>query len=386
MSERSTSRVFGLDFLRAMAIAGVVLAHGFGFLYPQMPAWFGLLGHGGFYGVELFFVLSGFLIGRILIRSNADLGNSRTVMVFYLRRWFRTLPLFWLFVGLNVLLEHTVKAHSLSLGEVLEHGFFLRTLVTYHPSFFPESWSLAIEEWFYLLFPAAIWIGLRFEKSFVRVFLSLAAAFFLFSTLGRMISASEPEATWSQWQRVIVIYRFDGLMLGVFAAWLSVRWPGLWRASPRPAALAGCLLLLGLYATLWRRAEGHFIFGPDDYFARTFRFNLVSLGFALLLPFASLWKVRREGMASLAVRKIALWSYALYLVHGPFFQLVAQYGFQDWRLSRAHALTLFFSAISGATLLSALLFHFYEHPCTALRERIAPLVARACKPPAKKLA
>jgi peptidoglycan/LPS O-acetylase OafA/YrhL len=145
-----------------------------------MPAWFGLLGHGGFYGVELFFVLSGFLIGRILIRYDSDLGNPGTVGVFYIRRWFRTLPLFWLFVVLNVLLEFQVKDHPISLGEVLEHGFFLRTFATYHPVFFPESWSLAIEEWFYLLFPAAIWLGLRFRRRFAPVFLTVAAAFFLF--------------------------------------------------------------------------------------------------------------------------------------------------------------------------------------------------------------
>ena len=242
-SHADTSRVFGLDCLRALAIAGVLFAHGFGLLYPQMPAWFGLLGHGGFYGVELFFVLSGFLIGRILIRYDSDLGNARTVSVFYVRRWFRTLPLFWLFLVLNVLFETQIKHHSLSAGEVLQHGFFLRTLATYHPLFFPESWSLAIEEWFYLLFPAAIWLGLRFQKRFAPVFLTVAAAFFLFSTIGRMISAYGPDATWAQWQRVIVIYRFDGIMIGVFAAWVSIRWPAFWRTRPVLRAVLGLSLI-----------------------------------------------------------------------------------------------------------------------------------------------
>jgi peptidoglycan/LPS O-acetylase OafA/YrhL len=379
MTRRETSRVFGLDFLRALAISGVLFAHGFGLLYPQMPAWFGLFGHGGFYGVELFFVLSGFLIGRILIRYDSDLGKTSTVSVFYIRRWFRTLPLFWLFLLLNVLLEIQIKDHPLSLGEVLEHGFFLRTLTAFHPTFFPESWSLAIEEWFYLLFPAAVWLGLRFEKRFVPVFLSVAAAFFLFSTIGRMISASAPDATWAQWQRMIVIYRFDGLMIGVFAAWISIRWPDFWRSRPRLAAVVGCAMLLTLYASLWRWTEGRFVFAPDDYFARTFRFTLVSLGFALLLPFASLWKLEKENFASLSVRKIALWSYAIYLVHLPLFQLVMKYGFEDWRSSLIHALTLFVVTIGGAILLSALLFRFFERPCTGLRERVAPAVAKVIK-------
>jgi peptidoglycan/LPS O-acetylase OafA/YrhL len=380
MTQRNMSRVFGLDCLRALAISGVLFAHGFGLLYPQLPAWFGLLGHGGFYGVELFFVLSGFLIGRILIRYDSDLGKTSTVSVFYIRRWFRTLPLFWLFLVLNVLLEIWIKGHPLSLGEVLEHGFFLRTLTAYHPTFFPESWSLAIEEWFYLLFPAAVWLGLRFEKRFVPVFLSVAAAFFLFSTIGRMISAGALDATWAQWQRVIVIYRFDGLMIGVFAAWISIRWPNFWRGRPRLAAVVGCTMLLALYVSLWRWAEGRFVFAPDDYFARTFRFTFVSLSFALLLPFASLWKLERENFASLTVRKVALWSYAIYLVHLPLFQLLMKYGYQDWRTSLGHALILFVFTIGGAILLSAFLFRFFERPCTGLRERVAPSVAKILKP------
>jgi peptidoglycan/LPS O-acetylase OafA/YrhL len=379
MTHRGTSRVFGLDCLRALAISGVLFAHGFGLLYAQMPAWFGLLGHGGFYGVELFFVLSGFLIGRILIRYDSDLAKTETLSVFYIRRWFRTLPLFWLFVVLNVLLEIQVKDHSLSLGEVLQHTFFLRTLTAYHPVFFPESWSLAIEEWFYLLFPAAVWLGLRFQKRFAPVFLSAATAFFLFSTIGRMISAYAPDASWAQWQRVIVIYRFDGLMIGVFAGWISLRWPSLWRARPVLTAAIGCILLLVLYASLWRWKGGQWVFGPDDYFARTFRFTLVSLGFALLLPWASLWKLEKENFASLAVRKIALWSYALYLVHIPIIQLVVKYGFQDPGTSLSHALAMFICAIGSAILLSALFFRFFERPCTGLRERVAPVIAKVFK-------
>ncbi len=376
MSASGGSRVFGLDCLRAMAIMGVLCAHCFGLLYGFMPVWFGLFGHFGFYGVELFFVLSGFLIGRILIRYDVALGQGDTVGVFYLRRWFRTLPLFWLFLVINVLLETQVKDHPLSFGEILEHGFFLRTLVTYHPVFFPESWSLAIEEWFYLLFPAAIWLGLRFQKRFLPVFLSVAAAFFLFSTVGRMISALQPEANWTQWQRCIVIYRFDGLMIGVLAAWISLRWPVAWRARPVPAAVIGGILLLLLYASLWRWNGEHFAFSPDNYFARTFRFTLVSLGFALLLPFASLWRIEHENLASLTVRKIALWSYALYLVHLPLLQLIVKYGLRGSGETLGHALLLFIIAMGGSIFLSALFFRFYERPCTNLRERFTPSAAR----------
>ena len=307
------------------------------------------------------------------------MANARAVRVFYLRRWFRTLPLFWLFVVFNVLLETQVKDHPLTFGEILTHGFFLRTLLTYHPTFFAESWSLAIEEWFYLLFPAAIWLGLRLTKNFLLVFVTAAAAFFLFSTVGRMISALQPDATWTQWQRVIVIYRFDGLMIGVAAAWISLRWPENWRAQAGQWALGGAALLLVLYASLWNWSGGDLAFAADDYFARTFRFTFVSLGFAMLLPFASLWKIERENFATLSVRKIALWSYALYLTHLPVLLLVTKYGGRRSGETLGHALLLFLLAVAGSVLLSALLFYFYERPWTGLRERFAPAPARVSK-------
>ena len=62
-------RVFGLDALRASAILAVVLAHSFVVLYPHFGDALGFFGHGGFYGVELFFFLIGFLIGQILLRA-----------------------------------------------------------------------------------------------------------------------------------------------------------------------------------------------------------------------------------------------------------------------------------------------------------------------------
>jgi peptidoglycan/LPS O-acetylase OafA/YrhL len=374
---RTISRVFGLDLLRAAAIMMVICAHGFVVLYPHFGEALAIFGHGGFYGVELFFVLSGFLIGRILIRNGNGLGQAGNVTFFYVRRWFRTLPLFFLFLIVNILLERFFRAHPVGFREALSHGFFLRNLTGFHMTFFPESWSLAIEEWFYLLFPAALWLGLKLTKRFDAVFLSAAFSFFALSTIARMCTAPDPAATWSEELRMVVIYRFDALMIGMVGAWLSIRFPQPWRRVSPFAALAGVLLLLAMYATLWKFENGQLAFGDDSYFARTFRFTFVSIGFALLLPWASAWKLAGENFGSTAVRRIALWSYGLYLVHLPVFLLVTRAGFgADTPLSLAKALVSFTLQIGGAILLSALLYRFFEAPCTRLRERAAPAVAK----------
>ena len=87
------TRNFGLDILRAVAIGLVLLAHGLTSATAhsklRVP-----LATGAFFGVELFFVLSGFLIGGILFRSIAEAGvfTPAALRGFWLRRWFRTLP------------------------------------------------------------------------------------------------------------------------------------------------------------------------------------------------------------------------------------------------------------------------------------------------------
>ena len=374
---RESGRVFGLDLLRAAAILMVIYAHAFVVLYPHFGEPLGYFGHGGFYGVELFFVLSGFLIGGILIRAGADLAHAGNVAFFYVRRWFRTLPLFFLFLFVNAIFERLFRAHPVGFSEVLSHGLFLRNLTGLHLTFFPESWSLAIEEWFYLLFPAALWFGLKLTRRFGIVFLVAAFTFLAFSTIARLITGLDPSASWPNQIRMGVIYRFDALMIGVLAAWLALQFPKAWVRLSIPGAFSGLILLVVTYTTLWKIVNGHLQFGDDSYFARTFRFTLISLGYAFLLPWASGWKLASENLTTTAIRKIALWSYSLYLVHLPFFVLVAQAGLgPETPHSLGVALLSFALQIAGAIVLSALLYRFFEAPCTRLREKAAPAVAK----------
>ena len=255
-------------------------------------------------------------------------------------------------------------------GEIAQHGLFLRNFASNRLTFFGESWSLAIEEWFYLLFPATLAAGLFFVRKFDRVFVVSAATFYLFSTIARVLGAGVANHTWEQWQRFVVVDRFDALMIGMFAAWVASRWPKFWLRHARTLAIVGATLLLIIYVSLWRIHDGHLAFAPDSFFARTFRFNLVSLGFALLLPAAMGWGRTQENLASLSVRKIALWSYAMYLVHLPIFTVTGRYFFTDWKNSIFQALALFVLQIAATIALSGLLYRFFELRCTRLREPV----------------
>jgi peptidoglycan/LPS O-acetylase OafA/YrhL len=366
------SRVFGLDVLRAMAIISVVFSHGLPALYGHVPYLF-FLGYGGFVGVELFFVLSGFLIGGILIRSGERLRHGGELLGFYVRRWMRTLPLFWLFLAINVIIEYAWHQHRVGWSEALGHLCFTRTLWKYDLSFMPESWSLAVEEWFYLLFPAALWLALQTKGKFDRIFLLTAGAFWTFSTVARTWVALDPATNWATVERCVVIYRFDGLMMGIVAAWLAHRWPDAWRRHRRVCAIAGGLLMLAMYATGWHylggiaeRSEGFFIRSP--------RFALLSLGFVLVLPWAASWSLARETLLSTAFRRIALWSYVLYLVHSPWNYFTERWHFANTGLIAGGFIFIF--QVGGAIAVSALIYHWAELPLMAWRERVSGWLKR----------
>ena len=138
-------RNFGLDIVRSTAILLVLASHSLFFLFPfygrQLVEVFGVFGS---YGVEIFFVLSGFLIGQLVIKEVLSPPGLRGLGHFWVRRWFRTLPPYYLVLAIRTLTGHPFHWRFL----VFLQNFDAKVL-----SSFPVSWSLSIEEWFYLLTP-----------------------------------------------------------------------------------------------------------------------------------------------------------------------------------------------------------------------------------------
>lgn len=373
-------RVFGLDLIRAAAILSVVFSHGFlahnlrlffAHGWPSLQPlsdWIVFTEHLGALGVEIFFVLSGFLIGTILVRSSENFG-PKALGGFFIRRWFRTLPLFWLFVVLNVWLEAYLRSRDLSAGDIGEVAFFLRNLTVPTIPFFPESWSLAVEEWFYVAFPILLLVAYKLTRGRrpLEVFLAVALGLLTFSLVMRCVYATRPGADWVTLQRCAVLLRFDAIMTGVVAAWVRIRFPRAWEYCPRSAAVLGLVVFLGGYATIWDLTTPNFAPAVDGFYAKTFRFSVISLGVALMLPAASLWRIQQERLPHRCVRSIAVWSYAMYLVNWPLFQLLSQPWSAPLRANWWSENLYFFKQLSLIAI-SALLYKYYERPLTQLRE------------------
>jgi peptidoglycan/LPS O-acetylase OafA/YrhL len=166
----SQNRIFGLDVLRAAAILMVVCSHVL-WIYPKSDNFIYLLFElFGFWGVELFFVLSGFLIGSILYKTFVnEIFTLQSVFHFLKRRWFRTLPNYYLVLLLNILIAFFL---GFSIENMGSYFFFLQNFSSKSSAFFPESWSLSIEEFTYLLLPFSFFIiGLTKVKNKSKLFL-----------------------------------------------------------------------------------------------------------------------------------------------------------------------------------------------------------------------
>ena len=156
--------MFGLDAIRSAAILMVVVCH-FGIMFSD---WFGAVcppavALSGFFGVELFFVLSGFLVGRLLV-DVIDAGVTwRAWAVFMTRRWLRTLPLYflWLAVLAVVWRPYFWLPGTQPLLRALPY-FMTMTQNLAWPmveNWFGVSWSLSVEEWFYIGFSSVLLAG-----------------------------------------------------------------------------------------------------------------------------------------------------------------------------------------------------------------------------------
>jgi peptidoglycan/LPS O-acetylase OafA/YrhL len=300
-------RLPALDTLRACAIVWVILHHLRGaFALPLTnPLLVNFLKHGNA-GVDLFFVLSGYLIARILL---GELRATRSLHVgrFWYRRWMRTLPAYY-----AVLLFLAGSDFLLASGTVW-HGFpaylvFLQNYTNNEETLrFVWSWSLCVEEWFYLLLPPVA-LGL------VRLLRRLSPEMVLRLIAGAALLTSVASRAWlfhklhagavSPGQFIWTIdlvshYRLDGIAAGVLLATL-----------PKPRAGIGLLLAvtvaLGVLAAV--------IFTEESDALRSQRVAILAACFAIMV-YASLggnaWsRLRVPGAAF-----IADISYSLYLMH-----------------------------------------------------------------------
>jgi peptidoglycan/LPS O-acetylase OafA/YrhL len=355
------NRVFGLDVFRSIAILTVVLGHGKLIIrdaYPEIAS-IPLPN-----GVEIFFVLSGFLIGQIIFKQigSEQFASLQDLTLFWRFRWFRTLPNYYLVLVLNIVLAYFDLTHYTFGAYSWKFWLFLQNFAWPFFAFYPESWSLAVEEWFYLLFPAALVLVLGLSKKSQAKLLSLLVVllFIVVPTLLKLQFAIDTDFIdkddWGKQIRRVVVYRLDSIMMGVLFAWIAFYHERFFRNT------RFLLLAVGISINLLNRSFNSEV---DSVFSEAFFLSINGLSMAMTLPFFAHWQ-RVKGRLAQFITYISVISYAMYLVH---FSLVLNpmYRFLDFS-TRAPVLWYFAAFIGATFFLSHLLYKFFEKPMTDLRK------------------
>jgi peptidoglycan/LPS O-acetylase OafA/YrhL len=348
-------RVLGLDLLRIGACATIVIFHGnpiraFG------QNWIGwAFARNGYLGVDVFFVLSGWLLTRQALRMrDAFRSSARFATAFWLRRWIRTLPPYWLVLAGLFAFGSPALPHPMQPLQLATHALLLQTVLP--PNLFLVSWSLVTEEWFYLLLPPAVLLASRLPDRRLRAGLAIGAllfptgvrAFALLQGLPVSYVFAEPPA------------RFDGLVVGALLAAASLGAPWWLAVMARRRILfgAGCL---GVVGVLFAGVDGSLQFRVVGLLA----FN-VCIG-ALLPQLSQLrWPAVTPVAAMMATAFLSELTYPIYLLHRMVPHL-------HWVEAHGPGRALLAAGSITALLATAAALHLgLERPLLALRDHFLP--------------
>ena len=371
MKDLYANRNFGLDLMRFIAVTTVVWGHGENLLGGHLFAR-QLYQYFEIDGVPLFFVLSGFLIGGILLKLLHQ-GNFtyKALSQFWLRRWFRTLPNYFLFLtGLTLFSLYIHQA--LPWSQLWKFFFFLQNFNRPQLNFFDVSWSLTVEEWFYLIVPLCLFFGLSyFRSSTQRVVFVTIVSIITLTTLFRIYRTIRFDywtiGLWDQNLRKEVITRLDSIMLGFLGAYYSFYKKANWFAFKKTKLAIGCALILGpnLYFVI---SSQHLPMPILNYVVLT----STPLGALLLLPQlssmeSSTWKYSK------IVTFISIVSYSIYLVHEEVVRKIilpklihSNFVHEDGMASIASLYVLYWTL---SIFLSYLIYKYFERPMTHLRDK-----------------
>ncbi len=364
-------RLPGLDLIRAAAISWVLLYHGSLFGLTSNQHW---LVRNGWMGVDLFFVLSGFLIAGQLLRPWAQ-GSAPSYSRFFARRWLRTLPAYLVMVALYFLVPGVRERPP--IAPLWQFLTFSQNWLFEYPSHglkaFSHVWSLCVEEQFYLVFPAVVAL-IALRPSPAKVIGAVVCVLVLGMALRGYLwlrfvgdPAFDLLADPRSGRYMHFIYcptatRLDGLLMGIAAAAIQTFRPTAWsRLTARPNLLLGAGLIGVVLST--------FIFHHGTiagFWPAVLGYPFLSLAIVLIVMAGAdgrslIGRHRVPGASALAAG-----AYSLYLSHKIAFHWVE---LMQPHLPAPLQWAAFSLAIAGALGLGAALYWLVERPFLKLRDR-----------------
>lgn len=375
-----------LDGLRGISSLFVLMFHCAVWLpaalpdsFRALPQAFLLFWRQTWFGVDAFFVLSGFLIGRILMRRLQK--GSLGFLSFYLRRSFRIFPIYYLVLTVSVFAFARIEEWGLLFGrrtwqETLDGSWANFLYVSNYvrgmgfPNAMTWSWSLCVEEHFYLLLPAALVLLWRFTRGAVRPLLLFAAL--AVPTASRWVEWSrQPDMSVFMWIHPRSHTHGDGLVMGVLIAYAYVFHRE--QATAWLARLGNLTWILGVAciasAMMWGGLR------TPGFFPVVWQYFVVALGAALLvLNVVFLDNAGTRFLSHRVWTPLARVSYCTYLI-----QMFVIYWVFAWWPSQSHgtagALGMFCAyslvVILVSSLVAGLTYLLVERPLLDQGARLA---------------
>ena len=290
-------RIKGLDFLRGIAILLVLFRHnniGDNYLY-----------HFGWLGVDLFFVLSGFLVSGLLFKEykrKKDVNIKR----FLIRRGFKIYPPFYFFV-LFTLTFHWFETHSMyPIGKILSELLYVQS---YFPRIWIHTWSLAVEEHFYLSLSVLVFLVVKYKWIHKKYFMVSFLTFLIILSFAMRYYVSYPHRNDAMFGFVQSHLRADGILIGLLISYLY----HFTNFNSFFVKFKTLFLIVGISFII-----PGFIYAGGSYFMNTLGLSLVNIGFGIF----TLWSINTNvfsqkwiSSVSAIIAFIGVHSYSIYLWH-----------------------------------------------------------------------
>lgn len=365
-TENEKHKLLGLDHLRALAITLVFLFHYQIFGHPH---WEESIAGFGWTGVDLFFVLSGFLIAGQLFGTIAK-GGKVNMPEFFIKRFFRIIPPFLVILMLYAFIPFVRERQSMAplwryFTFTLNFGLDLREYGT-----FTHAWSLCAEEQFYLVLPVTFWLVNYFKvgKKAAYLLIALFIAGFMIRLWGWdhfVAPQLSSDSFWAVYDKYIyypTYNRLDALLIGVSIAGLYTFHP---QFKDRVNKHANLLLVTGLAILI----GAYFLCTPQATFKTAiFGFPLIALGYGLIVAAvvcpASVFYQLKSHITSW----LASLSYAIYLVHKMMIH-VTQTVLANLHMDKNSGLVMLICI--GTSIAGALVLRYaVEKPSLWLRDKV----------------
>jgi peptidoglycan/LPS O-acetylase OafA/YrhL len=351
-------RYFGFDIVRAFSVLLVMHMH-----FLQITA--GIIGLD--YQkipfpdpVDMFFVCSGFLIGYHHLKDihKLDKITSKYTFTFLVKRWVRTLPSYYLV--LTVLVFLTILA-TRKLEIPFGNYLFTHNLFNYHIKFYSETWTIAIEEWFYFSFSILFYLvtavlGLSKKRSFIFI----VFFYILFSNFLKIYYYFNvyPDHSFVQYVKFkeIIVLRMDTIAIGLLAAYVCYFYQDFWHNNRYRFLVVGLIIYIGNMAYYWLTANKYIENEWTTFYFFTFYYLISPFGFMLFLPCLKTIKFKNNFVNHFILFTSNI-SYSMFLLHGTFFVLVIVL----FRIIGFNAAKhIFISYILWITFAYMLAYYFYK--------------------------